>query len=248
VQSYYDVAYGIKARLWGSGLEHYCRYGHQEFRYINAGQAKRMEAKEGSSLAPEVAPKYAATLSWLGPVQLAANTICIDFKAENAGLAIWSKVPAGAGGMLIRAGARLFRDLGEVNRVPAIREYRLELPTTLCPGDSATFRLSLDRGALPVGRSFLLIDMVWEQRFWFAEEATVPLVLGMNRAAGVDDLELVLSEPPTECAPTAGTPVRCPRTALHGWPQVGQTRLVWHKLVDKLSTLRLTAKTWKAGA
>ena len=58
-----------------------------------------------------------------------------------------------------------------------------------------------------MGRSFLLIDMVWELHFWFSEDSTLPLVLGMNREAGVDDLELVMSEPPVMHNSTVGSRV-----------------------------------------
>jgi hypothetical protein len=196
VQSYYDVAYGIKAGRWGSGLEHYCRYGHREFRHTSAKQAERMVPQESTSLAAEVDFQYVAILRWLGPVHLAANTITVEFGVENAGSATWPEALGDAAGMLIRAGARLYRSLDDMGTVPPTHEYRLELPGTLHPGDSARFTLQLDREALPMGRSFLLIDLVWEHRFWFSEDATVPLVLGINREEGADNIELVMSDPP----------------------------------------------------
>jgi hypothetical protein len=248
VQSYYDVAYGIKAGRWGSGLEHYCRYGHREFRHTSAKQAKPMVPKESAGLAAEVDPEYAALLRWLGPVHLAANTITVEFGVENAGLATWPTALGDAAGVLIRAGALLYRDLSEAGRVPPTHEYRLELPRTLHRGDSARFTLQLDREVVPMGRSFLLIDMVWEHHFWFSEDSTVPLVLGMNREEGVDDLELVMSEPPMKHDSTAGSQVDSSQKALRGRQRVCHTLLTRHTLIKKLSTLPSAVKRWRKGS
>jgi hypothetical protein len=247
VQNYYDVAYGIKAGRWGSGLEHYCRYGHREFRHTSAKQAKRMVPTESTSLAAEVEPEYVAILRWLGPVHLAADTITVDFEVENAGSAPWPTALGDAADVLIRAGARLYRDLNEVSRVAAAHEYRLELPGTLHPGDSAGFTLHLDREVVPLGCSFLLIDMVWEHRFWFSEDSTVPLVLGMNREGGVDDLELVMSEPPITHDSTAGSRVDSSQKALRGWQRVCHTLLTRHTLMEKWSMLPSAVKRWRKG-
>jgi hypothetical protein len=245
VQSYYDVAYGIKVGRWGSGLEHYCRYGHREFRHTSAKQAERVLPREGTGLAAGIDPEYLAILRWLGPVYLAASTITIDFGVENAGSAIWPVALGHADGVLIRAGARLYRNLGEVDRVPATREYRLELPESLHPGDSARFTLSLDREALPMGRSFLLIDMVWEHHFWFSADFTVPLVLGINREEGADEIELMMSDTPLEHDLTVRARMDSSQRELIGWQRVCHTLMVRHKLVKKLSTLQSAVKRWR---
>jgi hypothetical protein len=248
VQNYYDVAYGIKAGRWGSGLEHYCRYGHREFRHTSAKQTGPVLPKESTGLAAEVDPEYVAILRWLGPMHLAANTISVEFGVENAGSATWPQAQGDAAGVLIRAGARLYRNLGEVDRVPATHEYRLELPGTLHPRDSARFTLSLDREALPMGRSFLLIDMVWEHRFWFSEDSTVPLVLGMNREEGADDIELVMSESPLKHGSPAGTRVDSSQKELLGWQRVCHPLLARHTFIEKLSTLQSAVKRWRKGS
>jgi len=248
VQNYYDVVYGIKAGRWGSGLEHYCRYGHREFRHINAKQPEHVVPTESTSLATEVEPEYVAILRWREPVHVSTNTITVDFEVENAGSATWPTALGDTTGVLIRAGARLHRDLNEVSRVAAAHEYRLELPGTLHPGESAGFTLHLDREMLPLGCSFLLIDMVWEHRFWFSEDATIPLVLGMNRGEGVDDIELVMSEPPITHDSTAGSRVDSSQKALRGWRRVCHTLLTRHTLMEKLSTLPSAVQRWRKGS
>jgi hypothetical protein len=247
VQSYYDVAHGIKAGRWASGLEHYRRYGHREFRLINAKQAKRMVPTKCPGPAAEVAPEYRAMLRWQGPAQLASDTISVDFEVENTGLAPWPKAQEDAAGVLIYAGARLYQGLDQVGMAPASREYRLKLPGTVRPGDSARFTLQLDREALPVGRSFLLIDMVWEHRFWFSEKSTVPLVLGMNREEGADDIELVTSETPVRHDSKAEARVDSPQKNLRGWQRLRHPVLLPHALMQRLSRLPTAVKRWRHG-
>jgi hypothetical protein len=241
-QNYYDVAYGIKAGRWGSGLEHYRRYGHREFRYTSAKQAKRVASTEGTGLAAEVAPEYLAALRWLGPVLLAADSIHVNFEVENAGSAIWPTAPGTGAGALIRAGARLYRDLSEVGRGTPTREYRLELPRILHPGDAAQFMLQLERQSVPMGPSFLLIDMVWELRFWFSEDATIPLVLGMHSEAGVDGIELVMSDEPVRHDWTTGPRVDPGQKEQRAWHRVCRLLVTRRPLMKKVSTLLSTVR------
>jgi hypothetical protein len=214
----------------------------------SAKQAKRMRSTESTSRAAEVEPEYVAILRWLGPVHLAANTITIEFGVQNAGSATWPNALRDAAGVLIRAGARLYRDLSEVGCVLSTHEYRLELPGILHPGDTARFTLQLDREALPMGRSFLLIDMVWEHRFWFSEDATVPLVLGMNREEGVDDIEFVMSETPVKQDSMARSRVDRLQKELRRWQRVCHNLLTRHTLIENLSTLPSAVKRWRKGS
>ena len=98
-----------------------------------------------------------------------------------------------------------------------------------------------------MGSSFLLIDIVWEHRFWFSEDSTVPLVLGMNREEGADDIELVMSEPSSKHGSTAESRVDSSLKGLLGWQRVCHTLLARHTFIEMLSRLQRAVKKWRKG-
>ena len=70
--------------------------------------------------------------------------------------------------------------------------YRADLPETVEPGQSVTFEIQAPVGDFPIGRSFLIVDLVCDEKaVRFSGGVTKLLVLGVHRDEWTDHIELV---------------------------------------------------------
>ena len=188
VAHYFDVHDGIGSGLWQSGLDHYRRFGHRECRSRNArewSQAEREQASRRGST-------YHATLSWHRPPFVHETTIVLSFAALNAGAVAWR--PKGRGPTPIQAAADSYRKLEDVHQVMPMYAYRGDLPNVVEPGRSVSIEMRVPVDDLPLGISFLILDLVCDEKaVRFSGATTKPLVVGVHRDAASDRVEFVTS-------------------------------------------------------
>ena len=186
---YHDVALGVGKGLWSSGLDHYRRHGHREFRCTNGREWKRSLREQGEK-ANSAGSGYSATLGWLQPARVLDNAIVMSVSAVNSGSIPWQ--PKGHGPTPIQASAESYRRLEDVHRTQPMYAYRVDLPGTVEPGASIALELQAPLDHFPIGRSFLIVDLVSDEKaVRFTSGVTKPLVLGVHRDEWTDDLELV---------------------------------------------------------
>jgi hypothetical protein len=189
---YHDVAVGVRKGLWSSGLDHYRRQGHREFRCINGRQWKR-SLQDQREKARAIGSGYSATLSWLQPALVRGDAIVMNVSATNSGSIPWQ--PKGEGPTPIQAAADAYRQLDDVHRIAPMYGYRADLPGTVEPGHSVALEIQAPVGDFPIGRSFLVVDLVSDERgVRFASGVTKPLVLGVHRDELTDQVNLVTSD------------------------------------------------------
>jgi hypothetical protein len=190
VSHYFDVLDGLGRGLWTSGLEHYRRFGHQEFRCRNAGEWKRWEKQQ--TQAGSNGPVYSATLSWLRPPSVHERAIVLNFSAINSGSIPWR--PKGQGATPIQTAAESYRRLEDVHRVMPMYEYRGDLPASVAPGQAIALEMRVPLDDLPLGESFVVLELVCDRKSVRLAGATAkPLVLGVHRDEMTARVEFVTS-------------------------------------------------------
>jgi hypothetical protein len=186
---YHDVAVGVGKGLWSSGLDHYRRHGHREFRCTNRREWKR-SLREQQERANAIGSGYSATLSWLQPARVRGNMIVMSLSAMNSGSIAWQ--PKGQGATPIQASAEAYRRLEDVQQRLPMYTYRADLPGRVEPGDSIEVEIEAPLDDLPIGRSFLIVDLVSDEKaVRFTSGVTKPLVLGVHRDEWTDHVDLV---------------------------------------------------------
>src|SRR5262249_26268740 len=176
---YHDVDLGVGKGLWSSGLDHYRRYGHREFRCTNGREWKR-SLREQQEKANSIGAGYRATLSWLQPARVRDDMIVMSFSAANSGSIPWQ--PKGQGPTPIRVGAESYRRLEHVHRTQPMYAYRIDLPHPVEPRHSLALEMQAPLDDFPIGRSFLIVDLVSDDKaVRFTSGVTKPLVLGVHR-------------------------------------------------------------------
>src|SRR5262249_33876102 len=153
---YHDVADGLGKGLWSSGLDHYRRQGHREFRCTNGRDWKR-SLQEQQDKADAVGSGYRATLSWLQPARVREDAIVMNVSAVNSGSIAWQR--KGAGPTHIQVCAESYRRLEDVHRTMPMYTYHVELPGPIQPGHSVALEIQAPAGDFPIGRSFLIVDL-----------------------------------------------------------------------------------------
>jgi iron-sulfur cluster protein len=187
---YHDVALGVGKGLWSSGLDHYRRHGHREFRCTNGREWKR-SLREQREKASSNSSGYRATLSWLRPARVHRDTIVMNFSAANSGSITWQP----KGQTPIRAAADSYRRLEDVHRTRPMYGYRVDLPGSVEPGRSVSLEIRAPLDHVPIGRSFLIVDLVCDEKeVKFTSGVTKPLVLGVHRDELSDQVNLAMSE------------------------------------------------------
>jgi hypothetical protein len=186
---YHDVALGVRKGLWSSGLDHYRRHGHREFRWTN-GRGWKRSLREQRERANAIGSGYSATLSWLRPARVRDDMIVMNFSAANSGSIPWQ--PKGQGPTPIQACADAYRRLEDVNLAKAMYVYHVDLPGTVEPGGAVELEIQAPVNDLPIGRSFLIVDLVSDRKaVRFTSGVTKPLVLGVHRDEWTDQIELI---------------------------------------------------------
>jgi hypothetical protein len=70
--------------------------------------------------------------------------------------------------------------------------YRVDLPGTVEPGASIALEMQAPLDHFPIGRSFLIVDLVSDEKaIRFTGGVTKPLVLGVHRDEMTDQMDLV---------------------------------------------------------
>jgi hypothetical protein len=186
---YHDVAVGVRKGLWSSGLDHYRRHGHREFRCTN-GREWKGSLLEQREKVTSIGSGYGVTLSWLEPARVRDNTILMNFSAANSGSIPWQ--PKGQGPTPIQACAESYRRLEDVHRARPMYAYHVDLAGTVEPGQSVSLEIRAPLGDLPIGPSFLIVDLVSDERaVRLTSDVTKPLVLGVYRDERTDQVDLV---------------------------------------------------------
>jgi len=187
---YHDVALGVGKGLWSSGLDHYRRHGHREFRCTNGREWNRSLREQGEK-ANSAGSGYSATLGWL-QARVRDNAIVISVSAVNSGSIPWQ--PKGHGPTPIQASAESYRRLEDVHRTPPMYAYRVDLPGMVEPGASIALEMQAPLDHFPIGRSFLIVDLVSDEKaVRFTGGVTKPLVLGVHRDEMTDQIDLIQS-------------------------------------------------------
>jgi hypothetical protein len=191
VDQYFDVRDGIGRGLWPTGLDHYRRFGHREFRSANAVEwnSRSRQQKEKTS---RIGTGYSATLTWLHAPDVRENAVVMNFSATNSGSLAWQ--PKGQGSTPIQASAESYRRLDDFRRVMPMYAYRGDLSRVVAPGESIALEMQVPVSDLPIGRSFVILDLVCDEKaVQLASAATKPLVLGVYKDGLTDEVRLVTS-------------------------------------------------------
>jgi hypothetical protein len=188
ISQYFDVRDGIGRGRWSSGRDHYRRFGHQEFRCRNVAEwNRRSHAKQEQ--ASRIGTGYSATLNWLRAPSVRENTIVVSFSATNSGSIAWQ--PKG-GSTPIQASAESYRRLEDFRRVMPMYAYRGDLSGSVKPGDSIALEMQVPVRDLPIGRSFVVLDLVCDEKaVRLSGAVSKPLVLGIHRDGMTDVVRLV---------------------------------------------------------
>jgi len=188
VERYFDVHEGVRRGLWSSGLIHYRRYGHREFRCTNEQEWKQ-RTREEHARRVAIANGYGATLTWLDAPSVRENAIVLTFSARNSGSLVWDANPRNS--TPIRSSAESYRRLDDVGRVRPMYQYRGELSKAVMPGESIALELRVPVEDLPLGRSFVVLDLVCDEKaVRFSGGTTKPLVLGVRRDEWTEQVDL----------------------------------------------------------
>ena len=186
VAHYFDVLEGIGRGLWKSGREHYNRFGFREARSKNAREWGRFEEDQTN----RPVPTYRATLSWSGPPVVHDGRIVLNLSAINSGTVVWR--PKDDGPTRVQATAESYRRLDDFHRVMPMYAYRVDLPKAVEPGESVALEMRVPIDDLPLGRSFVVLDLVChEKAVRFSGAETKPLVLGIHRHETTDQIDFV---------------------------------------------------------
>jgi hypothetical protein len=186
---YFDVADGVGRGLWSNGLDHYRKVGHREFRCRNAGDWTRW-IQQQQETAIKIGHGYSASLSWREPACVRDGAIVMSVLALNSGSIAWQ--PKGCGPTPIQACAEAYRRLEDVHRARPMYAYHVDLPAAAKPGCAVELEIHAPLDDLPIGRSFLIVDLVCDEKaVRFTAGATKPLVLGVHRDEWSDEVELV---------------------------------------------------------
>jgi hypothetical protein len=186
---YFDVRDGVARGRWSSGIDHYRKYGHREFRATNAREWDQ-RVREQQEMSVRIGTGYGATLGWLGPACLRDRAIVMSVSATNSGSIAWQ--PKGRGPTPIQASAEAHRRLEDVQQRPPMYTFRADLPDPVEPGDSIEVEIQAPIDDLPIGRSFLIVDLVSDEKaVRFTSGVTKPLVLGVHRDEWTDQIELI---------------------------------------------------------
>ena len=189
VAQYFDVRDGIGRGFWSSGRDHYSRFGHREFRCRNAAEWKSRSREEQEQVV-RIATGYGATLGWLNASRIDEHTIVVHFSAVNSGSIVWH--PKGRGSTPIQTSAESYRHLEDVRRVMPMYAYRGDLPRSIEPGQSIDLEMRIPLYDLPIGRSFVILDLVCDEKAVRLASATArPIVLGVYRDGLSDEVDLV---------------------------------------------------------
>jgi hypothetical protein len=189
VAQYFDVRDGVASGRWSSGLEHYQRYGHREFRCTNGREWKR-SLRDQQKKARRIGAGYSAALTWLHPARIRDDVIAMSVSATNSGSTTWQ--PKGRGPTPIQAGAESYRRLEDVHRAAPMYFYRVDLPHPVEPGRSIALEMQAPLDHVPIGQSFLIVDLVCDAKaVRFTSGVTKPLVLGVHRDERTDRVDLI---------------------------------------------------------
>jgi len=189
VRQYFDVCDGLARGVWSSGLDHYRRLGHREFRCRNQREWRR-SVQQQRERASRTRAGYSATLSWVQSARVREHTIVMSVCALNSGSIAWQ--PNGQGPTPIHASAEAYRRLDEVQRTRPMNIYRRDLGAPVEPGQSITLEMQAPVDDFPVGRSFLVVDLVSDPRdVRLTRRGAKPLVLGVHRDEWTDQIDLV---------------------------------------------------------
>lgn len=127
--------------------------------------------------------EYESIIS-IGAIQVEGSTAILELSVENAGSLKWSDED-------IKVGGRLMSSI--FGNMKPIREFRAATPEA-APGEKHTVRMSLDLAGL-VGNDFTLnLDMVFEQKFWFAERGSDAVAIVLKKTNGTYAVEASASE------------------------------------------------------
>jgi len=188
VAHYFDVRAGVASGRWGSGLDHYRQHGHREFRSTNAAEW-RHSVRDQWKQTIRIGSGYGARLNWLEPARVQDNAIVMTVSAMNSGSIAWQ--PKGAGPTPLQVSTGAYRQLDDFGRSAPMAEHRAELPHVVRPGDSIRLDLHACVDDLPVGKSFLLVDLVCDERAVRLSAAATPLVLGIYRDERTDEVDVI---------------------------------------------------------
>jgi hypothetical protein len=189
VAQYFDVREGMGRGLWSSGVDHYSRFGHQEFRCWNASEWTRRSRLQQAHVV-RIAKGYTATLGWLEAPRVEEQAVVVNFRAVNSGSIAWQ--PRGRGPTPIQSSAESYRHLEDVRRVMPMYSYRGDLGRSVEPERSIELEMRIPLDDLPIGRSFVVLDLVCDEKaIHLASAAARPLVLGVYRDGLTDEVDLV---------------------------------------------------------
>jgi hypothetical protein len=186
---YFDVADGVGRGLWSTGLDHYRKVGHREFRCRSAWDWTRW-VQQQQETAIGIGQGYSASLSWLEPACVRDRAIVMSVSATNSGSIAWQ--PKGRGPTPIHAVAEAYRRLEDVQHARPMYSYCADLSGPVEPGCSMSLELHVPIDDLPIGLSFLVVDLISDERaVRLSSAGTRPLVLGVHRDERTDQIELV---------------------------------------------------------
>jgi hypothetical protein len=169
VENYMDVRIGIERGRWHSGCEHFKSFGHFEWRYRNAEEAKRVTAEQALPPRPKQL-KYDARVEKIGDTKTLHDEsgkpkeLVVRARLENRGSQTW---PAHGVPEPVLPGLILYEDL--IGNGKVMRESRGRLTHEVHSGDVIEIEMRLDLQGVTPGRYPVIIDLVYENRFWFSE-------------------------------------------------------------------------------
>ena len=100
------------------------------------------------------------------------NVLRLDIEVVNIGYSKWDSPD-------IKIGAKLLP--GEYGISKAIREYRSIIPFPIAPGQSAKEVIEVNLNEVDGDRFTLLVDMVYENKFWFTERGSEAVRLTLDQ-------------------------------------------------------------------
>lgn len=191
VENYPDVEEGVFRCKWASGKEHYFRYGHNEYRYKNELEAQMSIKKINETKLVTGVAELASSIEFLNKQESITDstTLTFYFKAKNLGSTTWlpnSEILLNQPS--VRCGATLFASINDVAEWNLSREYRSFLTEAIKPGQETDFQITIDSNHLEVGESVLVVDVVNELNFWFADRGSRPLVLLLSKEHETKDI------------------------------------------------------------
>ena len=126
----------------------------------------------------------------VAPAGAIRETRSLNVSATNSGSITWQSKDGGP--TPIQAVADAYRRLEDIQQTRPMYSYRADLSGPVVPGSSISLELRAQVDDLPIGRSFLIVDLVCDEKaVRFTAGATKPLVLGVHRDEWTDEVELV---------------------------------------------------------